>query len=97
MSKYHCSSIKVTTNSWTRFLDLHPAASFPLDIRTYKGFLEYYARITRGRIKERPVPETVEHFRRSFEAALARSRDFVVPESMSITLREVNSLILTLI
>ncbi|KAL4948932.1 hypothetical protein BDW69DRAFT_198491 [Aspergillus filifer] len=70
------------------FLDLHPAACFPLDIRTYKVFLEYYARITRGRIKERPVPETVEHFRRSFEAALSRSRDFIVPESMSITLRE---------
>ncbi|KAL3439835.1 hypothetical protein BJX65DRAFT_291535 [Aspergillus insuetus] len=70
------------------FLDLHPAACFPLDIRTYKGFLEYYARITRGRIKEKPVPETVEHFRRNFEAALARLRDFIVPESMSITLRE---------
>ncbi|KAL3467666.1 hypothetical protein BJX64DRAFT_299023 [Aspergillus heterothallicus] len=70
------------------FLDLHPAACFPLDIRTYKGFLEYYARITRGRIKEKPVPETVEHFWRNFEAALAWLRDFIVPESMSITLRE---------
>ncbi|KAL4999885.1 hypothetical protein BDV10DRAFT_200538 [Aspergillus recurvatus] len=77
-----------TLKLFDEFLDLHPAACFPLDIRTYKGFLEYYASITRGRIKEKPVPATVEHFRRNFEAALARSRDFIVPESMAITLRE---------
>ncbi|KAL4985154.1 hypothetical protein BDW68DRAFT_189895 [Aspergillus falconensis] len=73
------------SNKELKFLDLHPAACFPLDIRICKGCLEYYARITRGCIKERPVLETVEHFQRSFEAALARSRDFIVPESMSIT------------
>ncbi|KAL4938218.1 hypothetical protein BDV06DRAFT_232018 [Aspergillus oleicola] len=32
-----------------RFLELHPAACFPPDIKSYKGFLELYARnTTRG-------------------------------------------------
>ncbi|RHZ53562.1 uncharacterized protein CDV56_101788 [Aspergillus thermomutatus] len=71
-----------------RFLELHPAACSPPDIKTYKGFLEFYARNTPGRIEEKPTPETVENFRRDFETALARVRDFCVPKSMSITMKE---------
>ncbi|PKX95141.1 uncharacterized protein P174DRAFT_510972 [Aspergillus novofumigatus IBT 16806] len=67
---------------------LHPEACFPPDIRTYKGFLEFYARNRPGRIKEKPTPETIEHFRRDFETALARTRDFCVPKSMSTTIKE---------
>ncbi|GFF77413.1 hypothetical protein IFM53868_02081 [Aspergillus udagawae] len=71
-----------------QFLALHPAARSPPDIKTYKGFLEFYAKNTTGRIEERPTMETVENFRRDFETALARFRDFRVPKNMSNTLKE---------
>ncbi|KAG2025158.1 hypothetical protein GB937_002919 [Aspergillus fischeri] len=72
-----------------RFLELHPAACSPPDIKTYKGFLEFYARNTTGRIEEKPTTETVENFRRDFETALAWLRGFRVPKNMSNTLKEV--------
>jgi hypothetical protein len=68
---------------------LHPAARSPPDIKTYKGFLEFYARNTAGRIEEKPTTETVENFRRDFETALARLRGFCVPKNMSNTFLEV--------
>ncbi|THC93828.1 hypothetical protein EYZ11_006680 [Aspergillus tanneri] len=71
-----------------KFLKLHPAACSPPDIKTYKGFLEFYARNTTGRVEERPTMETVESFRRDFETALARLRGFCVPKNMSNTLKE---------
>ncbi|CBF82971.1 hypothetical protein AN3315.2 [Aspergillus nidulans FGSC A4] len=71
-----------------RFLELHPAACFPPDIKSYKGFLEFYARNTTGRIEEQPITETIENFRRDFETALARARGIQVPKSTSITMKE---------
>ncbi|KAL4954732.1 hypothetical protein BDW69DRAFT_193781 [Aspergillus filifer] len=64
-----------------------PLPALP-DIKTYKGFLEFYVRNTPCRIKEKPTAETVENFRRDFETALARMRDFCVPKAMSITMKE---------
>ncbi|RHZ62459.1 uncharacterized protein CDV56_107336 [Aspergillus thermomutatus] len=58
---------------FNKFLELHPAACSPPDIKTFKGFLEFYVRNTPGQIEEKPTPETVENFRRDFETALARS------------------------
>ncbi|KAE8377303.1 hypothetical protein BDV26DRAFT_263806 [Aspergillus bertholletiae] len=54
----------------------------------YKGFLEFYIRNIPGRIKEKPIPETIESFRRHFKTALARTRNFCVPRSISITMKE---------
>ncbi|KAF7630971.1 hypothetical protein AFLA_000028 [Aspergillus flavus NRRL3357] len=71
-----------------QFLELHPAARSPPDIKTYKGFLEFYARNTTGRIEEKPTTETVENLRRDFETALARLRDFSVPKNMLNTMKE---------
>ncbi|EAW17212.1 uncharacterized protein NFIA_005750 [Aspergillus fischeri NRRL 181] len=71
-----------------QFLELHPTARSPPDIKTYKGFLEFYARNTTGRIKEKPTTETVENFRQDFETALAQLRDFSVPKNMSNTMKE---------
>ena len=56
-------------------------------IKTYKGFLEFYVRNTPCQIKGKPTTETVENFRRDFETALARMRDFCVPKAMSITMK----------
>ncbi|KAL4982474.1 hypothetical protein BDW68DRAFT_192120 [Aspergillus falconensis] len=81
--KYHRSLM-----IFDRFLELHPTACSPPDIKTYKGFLEFYARNTPGRIKEKPTIETVENFRRDFETTLARMRDFCVPKAMSINMKE---------
>ncbi|KAL4985863.1 hypothetical protein BDW68DRAFT_179314 [Aspergillus falconensis] len=71
-----------------RFLELHPDACSPPDIRTYKGFLEFYARGTDGRIGEKPTTGTIEGFRRDFETALARERNFQVPKNISVTMKE---------
>jgi hypothetical protein len=83
------SNLRRLSSHPLRFLELHPAARSPPDIKTYKGFLEFYAKNTTGRIEERPTTETVEDFRRDFETALARLRDFCVPKNMSITMKEV--------
>ncbi|KAI9035642.1 uncharacterized protein KD926_003153 [Aspergillus affinis] len=71
-----------------RFLQLHPAARSPPDTQTYKAFLEFVAKNTDGRIKDKPTPDTIENFRRHFEAGLSRNRNFHVPQSMSTTMKE---------
>ncbi|KAJ0413052.1 hypothetical protein BJY00DRAFT_322648 [Aspergillus carlsbadensis] len=71
-----------------RFLREHPKAVSPPDIRTYKGFLVYVAKGIKGRIRDTPIPETIEGFRRDFQTAMARERGFEAPSSMSITMKE---------
>jgi hypothetical protein len=72
-----------------RFLELHPAARSPPDIKTYKGFLEFYAKNTTGRIKEKPITKTMKDFHWDFKTALAQLRDFYVPKNILITIKEV--------
>ncbi|KAL4958633.1 uncharacterized protein BDV14DRAFT_194414 [Aspergillus stella-maris] len=60
------------------FLELHPTARSPPDIRIYKGFLKSFSRNTK-----------VNNFHHNFNAALAQERNFYVPQSMSTTMEEV--------
>ncbi|KAB8070465.1 hypothetical protein BDV29DRAFT_197996 [Aspergillus leporis] len=77
-----------TLGIFDKYLVLHPKASWPLDIRSYKGFLEFVARNTKGRLEERPTVGTIEGFRRDFEAGLVLRRGYETPENVSTTLRE---------
>ncbi|OJJ98557.1 hypothetical protein ASPACDRAFT_31552 [Aspergillus aculeatus ATCC 16872] len=70
------------------FLELHPGASWPLDIRSYKGFMEFVSKNMPGRLGTHPTLETVESFRRNFEAGLLLRRDFKIQEHMSTTIKE---------
>ncbi|EAW17144.1 uncharacterized protein NFIA_005060 [Aspergillus fischeri NRRL 181] len=73
-----------------KFLALHPTAVSPPDIRSYKGFLEFVAKNMKGRLgsKETPTVETVDGFRRDFEAGLLLRRGYNMPENVSTTVRE---------
>ncbi|KAI9043620.1 uncharacterized protein KD926_003390 [Aspergillus affinis] len=77
-----------TLEIFDQFLELYPTARSHPDIQTYKAFLEFVTRNTDGRIEEKPAPDTIESFRRHFEAGLARNRDFHVPQNMSTTMKE---------
>eukprot|EP00136_Aspergillus_niger_P005226 XP_001395717.2 hypothetical protein ANI_1_2012104 [Aspergillus niger CBS 513.88] len=77
-----------TLSLFDDFLELHPKASDPPDIRTYKGFMEFVSKNTRGRLGEYPTPETMEGFRRRFESALRLRRDYDMPNHISTTIRD---------
>ncbi|BDD62079.1 hypothetical protein MAP00_007071 [Monascus purpureus] len=75
-----------TLSLFDDFLELHPKASYPPDIRTYKGFMEFVSKNTRGRLGVFPTPETMEGFRRRFESALRLRRDYDMPNHISTTI-----------
>lgn len=71
-------------------MELHPKeAVVPPDIQTYKAFLEFYARNTDGRLDHTPTVSTAEGFRRDFETAWARDRNYSFPDRVSRTLKDV--------
>ncbi|KAL4925801.1 uncharacterized protein BDV17DRAFT_283674 [Aspergillus undulatus] len=72
------------------FVQTHPGAMTPPDIKTYKGFMEWLATNTRGRLSEHgyPVLSTLDSKRRNFDTGLALRRGYEVPEEVSTTIRE---------
>ncbi|PGH04310.1 hypothetical protein AJ80_08533 [Polytolypa hystricis UAMH7299] len=66
----------------------HPEASSPPDIQAYKAFLVSVGRAKTGRVYKRPLPDTMDGFRRDFEAGWQRERDYKFPESVTVTIRE---------
>ena len=72
-----------------RFLKLHPKATSPPDLRTYKGFLTVVASTAQGRIDPTPTVDTIDNFRRQFETAWERNGDHKFPENVTTTIKEV--------
>jgi carbonic anhydrase len=72
-----------------RFLSLHPKAVNPLDIQTFKAFIEFTARGIKGRITARPTVATIDGFRGNFEAGMSFYREYKFPKETSTTIREV--------
>ncbi|KAL4935265.1 hypothetical protein BDV06DRAFT_228991 [Aspergillus oleicola] len=71
-------------------MQTHPGATALPDIKTYKGFMEYLAINTKGRLSKdgTPVLSTLESKRRNFDAGLALRRGYQVPEEVSTTIKE---------
>ena len=72
-----------------RFLKSHSQALNPPDIRTFKDFVAFYVCNTEGRIEEKPTVNTVNGFRRDFEAAILLKQEYRFPPEVSTTIREV--------
>lgn len=72
-----------------RFRELHPWATSPPDIRSFKAFLEFVARGIKGRIFDKPIPDTVDGWRRDFQTAWQRERKYTFPKTVTSTMCEV--------
>ncbi|QSS61747.1 hypothetical protein I7I51_03924 [Histoplasma capsulatum] len=71
-----------------RFRELHPWATSPPDIRSFKAFLEFVARGIKGRIFDKPIPDTVDGWRRDFQTAWQRERKYTFPKTVTSTMCE---------
>ena len=71
-----------------RFIELHPHAKCPPDIRTFKGFMEFVSIRKKGRIDERPTVDTMDYFRRTFVTAMSSIRGHEIGDSVVATIRE---------
>ncbi|KAE8384279.1 hypothetical protein BDV23DRAFT_177174 [Aspergillus alliaceus] len=57
-----------TLEIFDQFLELYLKVSWSLDIRSYKGFLEFVARNMKGRLEQRPTVGSIDGFHRDFKA-----------------------------
>ncbi|OJD27167.1 hypothetical protein ACJ73_01438 [Blastomyces percursus] len=71
-----------------QFLKLHPKATSPPDLRTYKGFLKVIASKGQGRIEPTPTVGSMDNFRRLFETAWWRERIYEVPKGVTTNIKE---------
>ncbi|KAI9041407.1 uncharacterized protein KD926_006803 [Aspergillus affinis] len=71
-----------------KFLELHPDAKNPPDLQTCKGFLVWAAKGKHGRIEALPTVETIQGFRRDFQAGMLHIRDVEFSKEFSTTLKE---------
>lgn len=75
-----------------RFIEMHPGAVSPLNIKTYKGFMEFLGRNIKGQLDKNEVPmlDILKGKRRKLDAGLA-SRGLLTLENISIIIQEVSS------
>ncbi|PYI00196.1 hypothetical protein BO71DRAFT_455086 [Aspergillus ellipticus CBS 707.79] len=71
-----------------KFIELHPRAVDPPDIQSYKAFMEFFGRNTKGRLGEKPTVGTAEDFRRDYEAGMSKIRKHDFPDYISTTIKE---------
>ncbi|KAN0073335.1 hypothetical protein V8E54_008555 [Elaphomyces granulatus] len=67
---------------------IHPRATDPPDIKSYKAFMGFYGKNTPGRLDERPTVGAVEDFRGDFEVGMARRRKYHFPNMSPLPLEE---------
>lgn len=72
-----------------RFRELHPKATSPPNIQSLRGFMEWIARKIKGRIENKPIPDTLDWWRRTFQTAWQREHNYSFPKSVSETIHEV--------
>ncbi|CAI7676888.1 unnamed protein product [Penicillium manginii] len=80
---------KEALNLFDIFIELHPTSQNPPNLQTSKGFLLWIALNKHGRIEEKPTLETLQGFRRDFQAGMRKFRDFIFTTEHSATLKEV--------
>ncbi|PYH76160.1 hypothetical protein BO82DRAFT_379009 [Aspergillus uvarum CBS 121591] len=74
--------------TFDNFLELHPGASWLLNICFYKGFIKFVSKNMPGRLETHPTLETVESFYCNFKAGLLLHCDFKIQKHMSTTIKE---------
>jgi hypothetical protein len=71
------------------FILEHPGAVSPPDIQIFKAFLEYVGVYIISRTKTRPTVSTVNGWQHNLQSSLERRRDFLTPENIQTTIRQV--------
>ncbi|QVM10690.1 hypothetical protein D8B26_005343 [Coccidioides posadasii str. Silveira] len=70
------------------FREMHPGAPSPPDVQTFKAFMKFVATNTAGRVHETVLPDSLDGWRRDFETAFQRNRNYKFPQSVSRTMKE---------